>query len=124
MPAFPLPQAPRLTIFAGPNGSGKSTVKTAIPVAELGLYLNPDELEKELRTHGRFAFKTWKLTTQRLVDRRGSSVYKGSSLLYINLKNCRRFVEQHILAGNVRGWLCWRIDAMVFTFGSPFVAEE
>lgn len=40
---------PRLRLFAGPNGSGKSTLKDRIPNEWLGVYINPDEIEKGLR---------------------------------------------------------------------------
>ena len=36
-------------MFAGPNGSGKSTVKSVIAPELLGVYLNPDEIEKEVK---------------------------------------------------------------------------
>ena len=39
-------------MFAEPNGSGKSTLKSVLPAELLGVYLNPDELEKEIRTTG------------------------------------------------------------------------
>ncbi|MBF0192432.1 MAG: zeta toxin family protein [Magnetococcales bacterium] len=35
-------------MFAGPNGSGKSTLKSVINSALLGIYINPDEIEKEI----------------------------------------------------------------------------
>ena len=41
--------APRLRMFAGPNGSGKSTIKSIIVPNLLGVYINPDEIEKEIR---------------------------------------------------------------------------
>ena len=37
---------------AGPNGSGKSELKKYLPPALLGVYLNPDEIEKEILQHG------------------------------------------------------------------------
>jgi len=40
---------PRLRMFAGPNGSGKSTIKSVVPPELLGVYLNPDEMEQEIR---------------------------------------------------------------------------
>jgi predicted ABC-type ATPase len=40
---------PRLRMFAGPNGSGKSTLKTVLPPELLGVYLNPDEIESQIR---------------------------------------------------------------------------
>jgi predicted ABC-type ATPase len=40
---------PRLRMFAGPNGSGKSTIKSVIRSELLGVYVNPDEIEQEIR---------------------------------------------------------------------------
>ena len=39
---------PRLRMFAGPNGSGKSTLNRIISKELLGVYINPDEIEKEI----------------------------------------------------------------------------
>lgn len=39
-------------MFAGPNGSGKSTLKSVLPPQLLGVYINPDEIEKEIRERG------------------------------------------------------------------------
>jgi hypothetical protein len=43
---------PRLRLFAGPNGSGKSVLKSHLPQALLGVYLNPDEIEAAIRRDG------------------------------------------------------------------------
>lgn len=43
---------PRLRMFAGPNGSGKSTFKSMIRKELLGVYINPDEIEKEISDRG------------------------------------------------------------------------
>lgn len=43
---------PRLRMFAGPNGSGKSTFKSMIQKELLGVYINPDEIEKEISDRG------------------------------------------------------------------------
>ena len=40
---------PRLRMFAGPNGSGKSTLNSVISKELLGVYINPDEIEKEIK---------------------------------------------------------------------------
>ena len=41
----------RLRLFGGPNGSGKSTLFEQISKKyDLGIYLNPDEIEKELKS--------------------------------------------------------------------------
>jgi len=39
---------PRLRMFAGPNGSGKSTIKEVLSSELLGVYINPDDIEKEI----------------------------------------------------------------------------
>ncbi len=39
-------------MFAGPNGSGKSTIKSVVPKGLLGVYLNPDEIQKEIEDRG------------------------------------------------------------------------
>lgn len=44
-----LSSTPRLRIFAGPNGSGKSTIKSVIRKELLGVYINPDEIEAEIK---------------------------------------------------------------------------
>lgn len=41
----------RLRMFAGPNGSGKSTFKSIIRPELLGIFINPDEIEKEIRQY-------------------------------------------------------------------------
>ena len=43
---------PRLRMFAGPNGSGKSTIKAMVPEKLLGVYLNPDEIQKDIADRG------------------------------------------------------------------------
>ncbi len=46
-------------MFAGPNGSGKSTLKSYLPAALIGVYLNPDEIEQEIRKRGFLDFSTY-----------------------------------------------------------------
>lgn len=43
---------PRLRMFAGPNGSGKSTLKDVIDSEWLGIYLNADDIEAEVKAKG------------------------------------------------------------------------
>jgi predicted ABC-type ATPase len=50
-------------MFAGPNGSGKSTLKSYLPSALLGVYLNPDEIEQEIRGRGFLDFGGYGVTT-------------------------------------------------------------
>lgn len=51
-----------MRMFAGPNGSGKSTLKEVIPDAWLGIYINPDEMEKAIRQHGYLDFEAFHLS--------------------------------------------------------------
>lgn len=52
---------PRLRMFAGPNGSGKSTFKAIIRPELLGVYINPDEIEKEIREYDFLDFRHYQL---------------------------------------------------------------
>ncbi|QMW02014.1 zeta toxin family protein [Spirosoma foliorum] len=52
----------RLRMFAGPNGSGKSTVKSVIAPELLGTYLNPDDIEKEVRRDGYYDLRGMSLS--------------------------------------------------------------
>ena len=38
-------------MFAGPNGSGKSTFKSIISPELLGTFINPDEIEMQIRDY-------------------------------------------------------------------------
>lgn len=44
-------ETPRLRVFAGPNGSGKSTIKNIISEELLGIYINPDDIEKNINEY-------------------------------------------------------------------------
>ncbi|MEK7707945.1 MAG: zeta toxin family protein [Verrucomicrobiota bacterium] len=50
-------------MFAGPNGSGKSILKSHLPKELLGVYLNPDEIEQEIRKRGFLEFAAFGVTT-------------------------------------------------------------
>lgn len=56
-------QIPRLRMFAGPNGSGKSTIKEVISKELLGVYINPDEIEKEIRKFDFLDFDNYDIVT-------------------------------------------------------------
>ena len=56
-------EVPRLRMFAGPNGSGKSTFKSMIRSELLGIYINPDEIEKEIRECDSLDLQAYKVTT-------------------------------------------------------------
>jgi predicted ABC-type ATPase len=50
-------------MFAGPNGSGKSLLKSYLPKELLGVYLNPDEIEQEIRRRGFLDLSAYSVTT-------------------------------------------------------------
>jgi predicted ABC-type ATPase len=50
---------PRLRLFAGPNGSGKSSLQTVLKRDLLGDIVNPDELEKELKSKLSIDLSEW-----------------------------------------------------------------
>lgn len=39
-------------MFAGPNGSGKSSLQVELKPEWLGVYVNADDMARELRTEG------------------------------------------------------------------------
>lgn len=41
---------PRLRVLAGPNGSGKSTIKSELKPQWIGVFVNADEMERDLKT--------------------------------------------------------------------------
>ena len=65
-------------MFAGPNGSGKSTLKSHLSPALLGVYLNPDEMEQEIRRQAFLNFTTYGVnaTTEEVL-----SFFQNSKLL-------------------------------------------
>ncbi len=52
---------PRMRVFAGPNGSGKSWLKTLLTPELIGVYINPDEIERVLNIEGFLDFKNFKI---------------------------------------------------------------
>ncbi len=54
---------PRMRMFAGPNGSGKSTVKSMLPPKLLGVYLNPDDIQREIQACGFLDTRSYQVET-------------------------------------------------------------
>ena len=54
---------PRLRMFAGSNGSGKSTLNSIISKKLLGVYINPDEIEKEIKKFDFLDMTAYRVTT-------------------------------------------------------------
>ena len=77
-------KTPRLRLFAGPNGSGKSSLQTVIKPELLGDVINPDELEKELKSNRYVSMSQFYITADHdeLFDfLKSSSLLKKSELL-------------------------------------------
>jgi predicted ABC-type ATPase len=58
----------RLRMFAGPNGSGKSTFKSIIRPELLGIFINPDEIEKEIRNFDFLDLDYYEIQNKRSLD--------------------------------------------------------
>lgn len=56
-------EIPRLRIFAGPNGSGKTTIKKIIRPELLGIYINPDDIEKNIKQNNLIDLSVYKIKT-------------------------------------------------------------
>lgn len=73
-----LNSTPRLRMFAGPNGSGKSTIKSVIRKELLGFYINPDEIEAEIKQHDFLDLRQFEIQTS---DAEILDFFRGSTLL-------------------------------------------
>ena len=71
-------EIPRLRMFAGPNGSGKSTIKDVINKELLGIYINPDDIEKNIKTYGYFDFNDFEIESP---EKEVLDFFKNSTLL-------------------------------------------
>jgi predicted ABC-type ATPase len=78
-------ETPRLRMFAGPNGSGKSTVKSLIKHDLLGFYINPDEIEAEIKRQDFWDIESFGIQTNRteiLEFFRNSTLLEKADLLF------------------------------------------
>ena len=79
---------PRLYILAGANGSGKSTISKVLLPSEGLVYVNPDDIAKELRPDNPSAAK---IEAGKETLRRISSLFEG----------CESFAIESTLSGSV-----------------------
>ena len=68
-------------MFAGPNGSGKSTLKTVLPPALLGVYLNPDDIERDIREAGFLDLPAYGTEPTSEEAARGQAFFRASPFL-------------------------------------------
>ncbi len=91
-------KTPRLRMFAGPNGSGKSTLKSVISDDLLGIYINPDEIEKEIKQFDFLDLKQYGIDTESdemLNFFRQSTLLKKADLL--EKADCLRFDDDKLI---------------------------
>ena len=60
-------KTPRLRMFAGPNGSGKSTIQNVIPSHLKGVYINPDDIERNAKDTGAIYFNDYSVDVSKSV---------------------------------------------------------
>lgn len=95
-------EKPRLRMFAGANGSGKSTLKSVINPALLGVYINPDDIEREIKAQGFLDFSAYQVTTTEnevLSFFTNSSFLKSANLLDDAMK--LTFDESKLIFANI-----------------------
>ncbi len=84
-------EQPRLRMFAGPNGSGKSTIKANLKPELVGIYVNADEIEKEIQENGFYNFSVYpfKIDLSELTEHfQNSALLKENNILVsFKLKN-------------------------------------
>ena len=54
---------PRLRLFGGPNGSGKTTIKSVISHRLLNIFIDPDQIEKEMRETAALNLQQFQINT-------------------------------------------------------------
>lgn len=88
----------RLRIFAGPNGSGKSTITSVISHELLGIYINPDEIEKEIRENSHLDLKKYQIETnyQEILSFFQNSLLLKNAYLPVEM-NLLRFEEGYLI---------------------------
>ena len=89
-------------MFAGPNGSGKSTIKSVISPELLGVYINPDEIEDEIRLRGFLDLRPFgvETTPEEILAFLGNSPLAPKAFPG-NAANCLLFSEGRLSLGQV-----------------------
>ena len=74
---------PRLRVFAGPNGSGKSTIHELLKPEWIGVYVNADDIQRELQSAGSVDLQAYELAfSPRELQRKLRAHMAGSELLH------------------------------------------
>jgi predicted ABC-type ATPase len=110
---------PRLRMFAGPNGSGKSTIKTVVKPEMLGIYINPDEIEKLARESNFIEFTEFDIKTdsEEVLDFfRNSSLLKKMNLL--DEAESLRFNDDKLIFGQLE------VNSYFASVASDFIRKK
>src|SRR5438105_9151862 len=67
-----------MRMFAGPNGSGKTSLRIVVPHPLWGTYLNPDEIEEQIRAQGFLDLTAYNVTS---TPKEALSFFTNSSFL-------------------------------------------
>ena len=86
---------PRLRVLAGPNGSGKSTIQRELKPEWIGVFVNADEIERELKASG------GKLSLSKLGIAGKPAAILRRLELHIQRSNFARKLGLHLLLGRM-----------------------
>lgn len=92
----------RIRMFAGPNGSGKSTIKASINQELIGIYINPDEIEKDVNTKGFLNLLDYNVKTseKEILDSFANSLFLKQQNLIGEIQNLR-FDDNKLVFHNI-----------------------
>ncbi len=106
-------------MFAGPNGSGKSTLKSYLPAALLGVYLNPDEMEQEIRRQNFLDFTTFGVTTTAAAV---LSFFIDSK--FLNIAGFGETAKQLTFANNQLKFDAVKVNSYLASVASDFIRQK
>lgn len=95
-------ETPRLRMFAGPNGSGKSTIKNIISKELLGIYINPDDIERSINENGFIEFNNYGFDTNKdeIFDFLKNSILLKSVSLERKIENLK-YSDDKLIFSNI-----------------------
>lgn len=99
-------------MFAGPNGSGKSTLKHLIKPELLGVYINADDIELQLKTTGKLSLSQYRVV---------ASSEEWHSFLQHSMLNMRDLEAMRQLVFDA-GWIQIQTST-TFTYQATMIAE-
>ena len=109
----------RVRMIAGPNGSGKSSLKKGIDQRLIGIYINPDEIEKEIVEKGFLDLSNY---TVKASENETLNFFRDSSFLrkegLIDEAHNLQFLNNKLLFKNVK------INAYFASVAADFIRHQ